>query len=79
MNDDNCITRLVEIKIFSKKLLFFKENFEYDTFKYETIDLYESPVTDVSVQDHCRSIYLPMLREKIEFCCFFYCILFRLI
>ena len=66
MNDDNCITRLVEIKIFSKKLLFFKENF-----KYETIDNYESPVTDVSFQDHCRSIYLPMLREKIEFCCFF--------
>jgi hypothetical protein len=46
MNDDNCITRLVEIKIFSKKLIFFKENF-----KYETIDLYESPVTDVSFQD----------------------------
>jgi len=52
MNDD----KFVEIKIFSKKLLlFFKENFEYDTFKYETIDLYESSVTDVSFQDHCRS------------------------
>lgn len=56
MNDDNFITAFVEIKIFSKKiLLVFKENFEYDTFKYETIDLYESPDTDVSFQDHCRS------------------------
>lgn len=76
MNDDNCITGFVGIKSFSKKLLlFFKEHFEYDTFKYEKIDLYEYPVTDVSFQDQCRSSYLPMLREKIEFCWgFFYCI-----